>query len=139
VHGVEHTGFDGVEHLESPNDRAGGQTFDQQFTLGHRSDLLAEILELRVTDRPGVQAVCIFILMGAAAERRITPGNPITPAAAPVATAGVFKKLRRDPFSPVIFSSFVFLRIDIPPSSFFGLGLFFEPTLPIEHDKKTVQ
>jgi hypothetical protein len=45
----------------------------------------------------------------------------MTPAAAQVATAAVFRKLRRDLLSPVIFSSLTFLLMDNPPSSFFGL------------------
>ena len=85
---------------------------------------------------PASQAVCIFILIGAAADRRITPGKPMTPAAAPVATAAVFKKLRRDPFSPVIFSSFTFLLMDIPPSSLVRLVFMNDPaveTSPVHH------
>ena len=54
VHGVEHPGFDRIEHLEGPDDRAGGQAFDQQLALGDFAHLFAELLELGVTDGSGI-------------------------------------------------------------------------------------
>ena len=54
--GVENTRLDGVEHLEGPDDGAGGEAFDLQLVFGHLGDLLAEFLEFRVPDRAGVPA-----------------------------------------------------------------------------------
>ena len=56
VVGVENARLDGVEHLEGPDDRAGGEAFDQELALGHLGHLLAEVLELGVADRSGVPA-----------------------------------------------------------------------------------
>jgi hypothetical protein len=53
--------------------------------------------------------------MVSAADKRITPGKPRTPAAVPPATAAVFKKSRRDLFDPgsLIFSDFFFMAPSI--------------------------
>ena len=133
VVGVEHAGLDGVEHLEGPDDRAVGETFDQQLALGHLGHLLAEVLELRVPDRTGVPAG-LHLPFDRGRRRQ---AHHARESHDPRGGAGRHGRGLQETATRFLFTGdlffFDFLAHGQSSFFFFWLGLYFVSTPPLEH------